>query len=132
MAAVSSPAGAGVWPVSAPASARITTASRLNSFMAPPLIQLCAAIIRVDLRHEEGDVMDEPTRLSRRNFLVTSGAGAAGVAVSGAAGGYTSAEMRALAAQSSGDPSTGSGSLKGISKWELDTPVLCVDLDKLE
>ena len=62
------------------------------------------------------------SRSSRRNFLVTSGAGAAALCVSGNAGGYTAAEMRAFAA---GD------ALVGISKWELDTPALCVDLDKL-
>ena len=39
------------------------------------------------------------------------------------AGGYTGAEMRANAAD---------GTLIGVSKWELDTPALCVDLDKLE
>jgi 3-hydroxy-D-aspartate aldolase len=66
--------------------------------------------------------MDAPTRLSRRNFLVTSGTGAAALAVSGNAGGYTAAEMRAFAADDK---------LKGVSKWELDTPALCVDLDKL-
>jgi len=66
--------------------------------------------------------MDAPTQLSRRNFLVTSGTGAAALAVSGHAGGYTAAEMRALAADDK---------LKGVSKWELDTPALCVDLDKL-
>jgi 3-hydroxy-D-aspartate aldolase len=63
-----------------------------------------------------------PSRFSRRNFLVTSGAGAAALCVSGNAGGYTGAEMRAHAADDR---------LTGISKWELDTPALCVDLDKL-
>src|ERR1044071_9128825 len=61
-------------------------------------------------------------RLSRRNFLVTSGAGAAALCVSGNAGGYAGAEMRTLAADDK---------LVGISKWELDTPALCVDLNKL-
>ena len=38
--------------------------------------------------------------------------------------GYTGAEMRALAAD---------GRLEvGVSKWELDTPALCVDLDRME
>jgi D-serine deaminase-like pyridoxal phosphate-dependent protein len=60
--------------------------------------------------------------VSRRNFLVTSGAGAAAVCVSGNAGGYTGAEMRARATEDN---------LTGVSKWELDTPALCVDLDKL-
>jgi D-serine deaminase-like pyridoxal phosphate-dependent protein len=63
------------------------------------------------------------SHVSRRNFLVTSGASAAAMCVSGNAGGYTGAEIRAKAAD---------GTLKGVSKWELDTPVLCVDLDKFE
>jgi 3-hydroxy-D-aspartate aldolase len=62
------------------------------------------------------------SHVSRRNFLVTSGAGAAAMCVSGNAGGYTGADMRARAADDA---------LKGISKWDLDTPALCVDLDKL-
>jgi len=62
------------------------------------------------------------TRVSRRNFLVTSGTGAAALCVSGSAGGYTGAEMRARAKDDS---------LVGISKWDLDTPALCVDVDKL-
>src|SRR6266436_1131827 len=66
--------------------------------------------------------MASPSRLSRRNFLVTSSAGAAALCVSGNAGGYTGAEMRARAADD--NP-------KGVSKWELDTPALCVDVDKL-
>jgi D-serine deaminase-like pyridoxal phosphate-dependent protein len=37
--------------------------------------------------------------------------------------GYTAAEMRAKEID---------GSLIGVSKWELDTPALCVDLDKLD
>jgi 3-hydroxy-D-aspartate aldolase len=60
--------------------------------------------------------------LSRRNFLVTSGTGAAALCVSGNAGGYTGAEMRARAEDDS---------LIGISKWDLETPALCVDVDKL-
>jgi len=39
------------------------------------------------------------------------------------ANGYTAAEMRTKSA---------AASLVGVSKWELDTPALCVDLDKLE
>jgi len=66
--------------------------------------------------------MRPQSRFSRRNFLVTSGAGAAALCVSGNAGGYTSGEMRAFAADDK---------LTGVSKWELDTPALCVDLDKL-
>jgi 3-hydroxy-D-aspartate aldolase len=66
--------------------------------------------------------MQGRARVSRRNFLVTSGAGAAALCVSGNAGGYTGREMSAFA---------GDDKLIGISKWELDTPVLCVDLDKM-
>ena len=43
--------------------------------------------------------------------------------VPGKAAGYTSAEMRAKAAD---------GTLVGVSKWELDTPALCVDLDTMD
>lgn len=67
--------------------------------------------------------MARNSHMSRRNFLVTSSTGAAAMCVSGNAGGYTGAEMRARAADDS---------LKGVSKWDLDTPALCVDLDKLE
>ncbi len=54
-------------------------------------------------------------------FLVTSGAGFGWT--SSGVNGYSDAEMRLRAA---------AGDLKGISKWDLDTPALCVDLDKLE
>jgi D-serine deaminase-like pyridoxal phosphate-dependent protein len=60
--------------------------------------------------------------VSRRNFLVASGTGAAALCVSGQAGGYTGAEMRARAEDDS---------LVGISKWDLETPALCVDVDRL-
>ena len=60
--------------------------------------------------------------VSRRNFFVTSGAAAAGLCVAGNVGGYSSAEMRGLAADDK---------LIGISKWDIDTPALCVDIDKL-
>jgi D-serine deaminase-like pyridoxal phosphate-dependent protein len=63
-----------------------------------------------------------PSRFSRRNFLVTSGSGAAAMCVSGNAGGYTAEDMRSRAADDT---------LTGISKWEIDTPALCVDLDTL-
>ena len=41
----------------------------------------------------------------------------------GAGRGYSAAEMRAKAAD---------GTLTGVSKWDLDTPALCVDLDRFE
>jgi 3-hydroxy-D-aspartate aldolase len=66
--------------------------------------------------------MTTPLRLSRRNFIATSGASAAMVCVAGNAGGYTAAEMQARAA---------ADTLAGVSKWDLDTPALCVDLDAL-
>ena len=65
--------------------------------------------------------MRATTSMSRRSFLMTSGA--ATVWASGAARGYTSGEMRAHA---------DAGDLTGVSKWDLDTPALCVDLDKME
>jgi D-serine deaminase-like pyridoxal phosphate-dependent protein len=58
--------------------------------------------------------------VSRRSFLMTTrGAGV----WDGSARGYSAGEMRARAAD---------GTLTGISKWDLDTPALCVDLDKFE
>ena len=61
---------------------------------------------------------------SRRNFLRAAGLGAAAVWLPKPVKGYSAAEMRALAAN--GDLA------RGISKWDLDTPALCLDLDKLE
>src|SRR5262245_36705450 len=61
--------------------------------------------------------------ISRRRFILSSGPGAAAVGLPGHASGYTDAEMRARAANDT---------LAGVSKWDLDTPALCVDLDKLE
>ena len=60
---------------------------------------------------------------SRRRFLQTAGAGGITMWIPTGANGYTADEMRAKAA---------AGKLVGVSKWELDTPALCVDLDKLE
>ena len=63
--------------------------------------------------------------LSRRGFLQTAGGiGAMTMWVPKHVTGYTGAEMRAKAA----DTKMGGG----VSKWELDTPALCVDLDKLD
>jgi D-serine deaminase-like pyridoxal phosphate-dependent protein len=61
--------------------------------------------------------------LSRRHFLATATAGTATVWIPSGVRGYTGAEMRARA---------GSGALEGVSKWDLDTPALCVDLDALD
>ena len=60
--------------------------------------------------------------VSRRRFLQS--AGAAAVAVPTSVKGYTAAEMRSF---SSDDVME-----LDVSKWELDTPALCVDLDALE
>jgi D-serine deaminase-like pyridoxal phosphate-dependent protein len=58
--------------------------------------------------------------MSRRSFLMSTG----GAAVwAGSARGYSADEMRAKAED---------GTLAGVSKWELDTPALCVDLDVFE
>ena len=60
--------------------------------------------------------------LSRRRFLQSAGAAAVGVPAS--IKGFTAAEMRSFAATDVIEAD--------ISKWELDTPALCVDLDALE
>jgi D-serine deaminase-like pyridoxal phosphate-dependent protein len=67
--------------------------------------------------------VDAMQPISRRNFIVTSSAGAATVCLPGHVNGYTGADMRTLAEEDK---------LTGVSKWDLDTPALCVDLDKLE
>ena len=59
--------------------------------------------------------------VSRRAFLGASAAVSAHVWVPTAAKGYTAAEVGPVTPAQA-----------GISKWELDTPALCVDLDKLE
>jgi len=63
------------------------------------------------------------SHVSRRGLLQAAGTGALTMWIPKAVGGYSAAEMRAKAAD---------GTLIGVSKWELDTPALCVDLDKLE
>ena len=62
--------------------------------------------------------------LSRRHFLHAAGAGAASVWIPRAVKGYSAAEMRQQALDDRLEV--------GISKWDLDTPCLCVDLDRLE
>jgi 3-hydroxy-D-aspartate aldolase len=61
--------------------------------------------------------------VSRRRFIATSGAGAAALFPSSDAGGSTTTEIQARVAEDT---------LIGVSKWDLDTPALCVDLDALE
>ncbi len=60
--------------------------------------------------------------VTRRRFLQTASAAAVGVPTS--VKGYTSEEMRSMAFN---------GEMEAdVSKWDLDTPALCVDLDALE
>jgi D-serine deaminase-like pyridoxal phosphate-dependent protein len=61
--------------------------------------------------------------VSRRHFITAAGAGTASVWIPGSARGYTSGELLDRQAD---------GTLTGVSKWDLDTPALCVDLDVLE
>jgi 3-hydroxy-D-aspartate aldolase len=60
---------------------------------------------------------------SRRTFLSTAVAASAYVWIPKPVKGYTAAEMRARPIDAA---------KPGVSKWELDTPALCVDLDKME
>ena len=59
---------------------------------------------------------------SRRRFLQSAGAAAIGVPA--AARGWTGGEMHAASSMTFAEV--------GVSKWDLDTPSLCVDLDVLE
>jgi 3-hydroxy-D-aspartate aldolase len=61
---------------------------------------------------------------SRRTFLSTAAAVSAYIWIPKPVRGYSPAEMRGMAVDTVVKP--------GVSKWELDTPALCVDLDKLE
>src|SRR5262245_39021909 len=65
-----------------------------------------------------------PSRSSRRTFLSVAGTASAFVWIPKPVKGYTPADMRGMTDGTSVKP--------GISKWELDTPALCVDLDKME
>ena len=60
---------------------------------------------------------------SRRAFLSSAAAASAYFWIPKPVNGYTAAEMRAMAIDVA---------KPGVSKWELDTPALCVDLDKME
>jgi D-serine deaminase-like pyridoxal phosphate-dependent protein len=62
---------------------------------------------------------------SRRSFLSTATAGATFLHVPSPVRGYGGDEVAALAAD-------GRLAEVGVSKWELETPALCVDLSKLE
>jgi 3-hydroxy-D-aspartate aldolase len=61
---------------------------------------------------------------SRRTFLTGAVTASASLWIPKPVKGYTAAEMRAMAVGGTVKP--------GVSKWELDTPALCVDLDKME
>jgi D-serine deaminase-like pyridoxal phosphate-dependent protein len=61
---------------------------------------------------------------SRRTFLTTTAAGAASVWIPSPVKGYSAAEVR--------DMAEGERVEVGLSKWDLDTPALCVDLDRME
>jgi D-serine deaminase-like pyridoxal phosphate-dependent protein len=67
--------------------------------------------------------MQNTTHVSRRHFLSAASAGTASVWIPSSVRGYSSAEVRARQAE---------GNLTGVSKWDLDTPALCVDLDALD
>lgn len=62
--------------------------------------------------------------ISRRKFFGGAGIGAAALWIPKNVKGYSSGDVRAVTVGSNVQP--------GISKWELETPALCVDLDKLE
>jgi 3-hydroxy-D-aspartate aldolase len=61
---------------------------------------------------------------SRRSFLSGAAALSAYFWIPKPVKGYTAAELRATASGDTVKP--------GISKWDLDTPALCVDLDRME
>ena len=66
---------------------------------------------------------------SRRNFLSAAAAASASLWIPKPVRGYTASEMRTLFPENAAAEPT----IKpGVSKWELDTPALCVDLDKME
>jgi D-serine deaminase-like pyridoxal phosphate-dependent protein len=69
--------------------------------------------------------MAEKKGFTRRAFLSASAASAAHVWAPRPVKGYSASEMRAFAKE-------GPLADKGISKWDLDTPALVVDLDRFE
>ncbi len=60
---------------------------------------------------------------TRRAFLSAAGVVSASVWIPKPVKGYSASEMRAFSEGSS---------MKGVSKWDLDTPALCLDLDAME
>jgi 3-hydroxy-D-aspartate aldolase len=81
---------------------------------------------------------------SRRTFLSAGAAGAASIWIPRHVNGYSAADVsRAMQHDAHGQPArpalsaetasaAGASQQTGLSKWDLDTPALCVDLDKLE
>ena len=63
-------------------------------------------------------------RPSRRVFLTGATAASVSFWIPKPVKGYSAAELRAMTVNEKVKP--------GISKWDLDTPALCVDLDKME
>ena len=61
---------------------------------------------------------------SRRRFLLSTGGAAAYMWIPRHVKGYSAKEMKAWAA--------GETAAISVSKWDLDTPALCLDLDKME
>jgi 3-hydroxy-D-aspartate aldolase len=61
---------------------------------------------------------------SRRHFMLSTGAAGALAWVPRSVKGYTTKEMSGLA--------EGGAMSVAVSKWELDTPALCLDLEKME
>jgi 3-hydroxy-D-aspartate aldolase len=67
---------------------------------------------------------NEQSGPSRRVFLAGATAASAYFWIPRSVKGYSPAELRAMAINERVQP--------GVSKWEVDTPALCVDLDKME
>jgi 3-hydroxy-D-aspartate aldolase len=67
---------------------------------------------------------EKPLRPSRRVFLAGATAASVHVWIPKPVKGYSPAELRATGAREQVRP--------GVSKWDLDTPALCVDLDVME
>src|SRR5262245_51549668 len=92
-------------------NARSFVVARLNAIMSNP-------------RRRKGETMRRmKDQLSRRGLLQVAGAGALTMWIPKPVTGYSHDEMRAKAAD---------GSAIGVSKWELDTPALCVDVTAME
>ncbi len=76
------------------------------------------------LSHRKGGAAMSESNRSRRRFLLSAGGAAAYLWIPRQVKGYTAKEMRVWAA--------GETTAASVSKWDLDTPALCLDLDKME